>query len=78
MKTKILLLLSALVSLCSGVYNLIEIPAVFTCALIWSLFFCILGAYLGKTKYAKYDFWAYLVSFVLLLIRVYFLYFAPI
>ncbi len=78
MKTKILLLLSALVSLGASVYNLVTIPAVITCASILSLLFCTLGAYLGKTKYAKYDFWAYLVSFVLLLLCVYDFYFKPI
>lgn len=77
MKTKILLLLSALVSLGASIYNLVTIPAVITCASILSLFFCTLGAYLGKTKYDKYDFWAYLVSFVLLLLCVYDFYFKP-
>ncbi len=75
MKTKILLLLSALVSLGASVYNLAIIPSVITCASILSLFFCLLGAYVGKTKYAKYDFWFYLVTLVLLLLCVYDFYF---
>lgn len=76
MATKVLLLLTALIAVVAGVYILCELP---TFSYLWSLplALCLssFGAFLGKTKCPKAEFPLYLVSFILLLVFVYALFF---